>query len=100
MQTIPFTLNKMQEAPSDNINVLVRCRPLSEKEKHEGSKICLRVDDKNPNMLILDTKPDPKYFTFDHIANEQATQEQVFTIIGKPIANSCLEGRFFAETCC
>lgn len=77
---------------SDNISVMVRCRPLNEKERQEGATICLRVDSKNQNTLILDTKPDPKYFRFDSIATENTTQEDVFLSIGSPIANSCLEG--------
>ena len=82
----------MQET-ADCVNVMVRCRPLSEKEQQEGANACLKIDPANSSMLTLDTKPDPKYFTFDCIAGERTTQEQVFNVIGRPIANSCLQGK-------
>jgi DNA replication protein DnaC len=41
---------------------------------------------------MLDRGLDQKMFTFDYVADDQATQEEVFTRIAKPIADSCLEG--------
>lgn len=82
----------MQEV-TDNITVMVRIRPLSEKERQEeGTRICLRVHDQFFNSVVLETKPDPKCFTFDYVASELSSQADIFNTIGRPIANACLEG--------
>ncbi len=46
----------------------------------------------NDSKIMLDRGLDQKMFTFDYVADDQATQEEVFTRIAKPIADSCLEG--------
>ena len=39
--------------------------------------------------VILDTKEGDK-FTFDFVANEDKSQDDVFKKIGKPIVDSCI----------
>lgn len=46
----------------------------------------------NDSKIMLDRGLDQKMFTFDYVADDQSTQEQVFTRVAKPIADSCLEG--------
>lgn len=46
----------------------------------------------NDSKIMLDRGLDQKMFTFDYVADDQATQEEVFSRIAKPIADSCLEG--------
>lgn len=31
-------------------------------------------------------------FSFDHVAGEESTQEEIFNVIGKPIVDQCLMG--------
>lgn len=81
----------MQET-ADNVTVMVRVRPLNERERQGDARTCTKLHEKNANTLILETKPDPKYFTFDYVASELATQVDIFNIVGRPIANACLEG--------
>lgn len=75
----------------DNVKVAIRIRPLNEKESQEGSKSCISVQD-SQKTLIIDLKAEKKYFTFDYIASEDSSQQDLFDQIGKPISNSCLSG--------
>lgn len=78
----------------DNIFVLVRVRPMSEKEAREGDEVCVRVDENRQNMIILDTKPEPKLFSFDWVASRSTTQEEIFNSVGKKQVDVCLQGGF------
>ena len=63
----------------DNIRVYVRVRP---PDKHLETDVdrtpCLEVT--SGNTVVLQSKPDPKNFSFDHVADINATQ--VFRILG------------------
>lgn len=54
------------------------------------AKRCVRdiIDDK---ILILDTK-DQERFTFDYVAGERVTQDEIFKILGRPIVDYCIQG--------
>lgn len=77
----------------DNIFVLVRVRPLSERESREENETCVRVDENKQNMIILETKPEPKVFSFDWVASRSTSQEEIFNSIGKKMVDVCLQGR-------
>mmetsp|Transcript_571 Transcript_571/g.870 ORF Transcript_571/g.870 Transcript_571/m.870 type:complete len:1572 (+) Transcript_571:427-5142(+) len=75
----------------DNVRVVVRVRPLSERELLEGAaRKCVTVQQNS--SLVLDIKPEPKRFTYDYVADETTTQQELFEVVGKPISNSCLTG--------
>lgn len=42
--------------------------------------------------ISIDSKPDPKVFIYDHIVDENESQESVFENVAKPIVDYCLEG--------
>ena len=85
------------------MQVVVRVRPLTT-SYHAGNgghqiltgdqsvnqRRCIKevVDNK---VLTLDTK-DGEKFTFDFVANEDVTQDEMFRKIGKPIVDSCIQG--------
>ncbi|XP_030335138.1 kinesin-like protein KIF15 isoform X2 [Strigops habroptila] len=76
----------------DAIKVCVRVRPPSEgttlSNGHQG--LCLSVlSSKN---IRLHSKPEPKIFTFDYVANMETTQESVFSTVAKNIVESCMNG--------
>jgi len=83
-----------QQETSDSIEVLIRIRPFSEREKQEEARSCFKIDGHSKNTIIFDatTKSETKYFTFDHVCTEQISQEEIFRIIGIPTATSCLQG--------
>lgn len=82
-----------QDSHRNNIFVSVRVRPLNDRECREGTETCLRVDPARPNQLQLETKPDPKFFSFDWVASESTSQEDVFEGVGKSMVETCLQGR-------
>ncbi|EAS01807.2 kinesin motor catalytic domain protein (macronuclear) [Tetrahymena thermophila SB210] len=77
---------------ADNIQVMVRVRPLNDREKREGAKSCIILDDENPNNIIIDAKPEPKQFKFDFVGGEKTSQEDIFQIAAKPLMMAALEG--------
>uniref|UniRef100_A0A674K5P6 Kinesin motor domain-containing protein n=1 Tax=Terrapene triunguis TaxID=2587831 RepID=A0A674K5P6_9SAUR len=76
----------------DAIKVYVRVRPPSEGAAlADGDQgLCLSV--LSSNTLRLHSKPEPKIFTFDHVANMDTTQEAVFSSVAKNIVESCMNG--------
>lgn len=58
---------------ADNIQVMVRVRPLNDREKREGAKSCIILDDENPNSITIDAKPEPKSFKFDFVGGDKTT---------------------------
>lgn len=79
-------------AQKDNVKVVIRVRPINEREKAGGSlekvKLCLTVE-KN-EKIILDRGMDQKTFTFDYVATQDSEQATLFERIARPIADSCL----------
>jgi len=79
-------------AQKDNVKVVIRVRPINEREKAGGSlervKLCLSVE--RNEKIILDRGMDQKTFTFDYVATQDSEQSVLFEKIAKPIADSCL----------
>jgi hypothetical protein len=75
----------------DNVKVVVRVRPLSDKESGEGTvRKCINV--LTPSSLSIDVKPEPKRFTYDYVADDSTSQSELFDAVGRPISLSCLRG--------
>jgi kinesin family member 15 len=74
----------------DNVKVAIRIRPFNDKELSENPSKCLTILESK--SIILDSKPEPRTFTYDNVANEKSTQEQIFEIVGMPITTSCIRG--------
>ncbi|KAJ7322596.1 hypothetical protein JRQ81_018883 [Phrynocephalus forsythii] len=79
-------------AEGDAIKVYVRVRPPSEGTVHADAEngLCLSV--LSSNTIRLHSKPEPKIFTFDHVADVNTTQESVFSSVAKNIVESCMNG--------
>ncbi|KAJ6661982.1 hypothetical protein lerEdw1_012829 [Lerista edwardsae] len=79
-------------AEGDAIKVYVRVRPLPEGSLlADGDHgLCLSV--LSSNTIHLHSKPEPKIFTFDHVADVDTTQESVFSSVAKNIVESCMNG--------
>lgn len=75
------------QSENEDIMVIVRVRPLNEKEQNERK--CLRTEN---NTIILETRAESKQFSFDAIVNEYETQECIFQLSGEPLANACVQG--------
>ena len=60
-------------------------------EAAAASGRCLAVLDDRATV-VLNSKPTSKVFTFDYAVPENATQDEIFTTIGRPITLAVLEG--------
>lgn len=58
---------------ADNIQVMVRVRPLNDREKREGAKSCIILEDETPNSITIDAKPESKSFKFDFVGGDKTT---------------------------
>ncbi|XP_037603237.1 kinesin-like protein KIF15-A [Sebastes umbrosus] len=77
----------------DSIKVFVRVRPLTQctgLTTDGDQKLCLTVT--SPNTIRLLSKPEPRTFTYDHVADMDIAQDAVFSSVGKNIVESCMNG--------
>ena len=78
----------------NKVQVIVRVRPLTSSYSassilaaSDGVKRCIRGT--KDASITLETS---ETFTFDFVAGENISQDQMFEKIGKPIVDSCLQG--------
>ena len=76
----------------DNVKVVIRIRPLSTRETNEGDTRKCVTAQVHKNSIVVDMKPEAKVFTYDFVADEDISQDQMFQVVGKPIATACLSG--------
>ncbi|XP_065675243.1 kinesin-like protein KIF15 isoform X3 [Hydra vulgaris] len=75
----------------DNIKVYIRIRPpLKHVQDGINDAVCLEVT--TNNSVTIFTKPEPKQFSYDFVANTETTQEEVFTTVGKGIIEAFVNG--------
>lgn len=77
----------------DAIKVFVRVRPLTQGTglSTDGDhSLCLTVS--SPQTVRLHCKPEPRTFTYDHVADMNTSQEEVFSSVAKNIVESCMNG--------
>lgn len=74
----------------DNVRVVLRVRPLNNEELSGWIKKWVAVS--SNRSISIDSKPDPKVFVYDHIVDENESQESVFENVAKPIVDYWLEG--------
>ncbi|XP_056914437.1 kinesin-like protein KIF15-A [Takifugu flavidus] len=78
---------------SNSIKVFVRVRPLTQGTglTTDGDNgLCLKVT--SPNTIRLLSKPEPRTFTYDHVADMDTSQDAVFSSVAKNIVESCMNG--------
>ncbi|XP_055015502.1 kinesin-like protein KIF3A isoform X2 [Boleophthalmus pectinirostris] len=88
--------NKLErQEVSDNVKVVVRCRPLNQKETMMGHKQAVIVDEIRGTITVnkLETPNEPpKTFTFDTVFGPDSKQLDVYNLTARPIIDSVLEG--------
>ena len=63
---------------------MVRIRPLNSREKEDGSKSCVTIEDNR--KVIIEYPPDSKSFNFDYVGGQELGQDQIFKIVGSPLS--------------
>nr|AKS36881.1 KIF3A-like protein [Schmidtea mediterranea] len=86
----------MDKEDSDNVKVVMRCRPLNEKELKQGCVIAAQVNELNGSITITNPKASvddpPKQFTFDYVFGPNSKQVDVYNKVARPIVDSVLSG--------
>ncbi|KAK2826058.1 hypothetical protein Q5P01_020272 [Channa striata] len=80
-------------ADTDSIKVFVRVRPLTQGTglTTDGDQsLCLTVT--SPSTIRLLSKPEPRTFTYDHVADMDTSQDSVFSSVAKNIVEFCMNG--------
>ncbi|CAK9267106.1 unnamed protein product [Sphagnum jensenii] len=72
-----------------NVQVLIRIRPLSSTESVQGFGKCVRQE--NAHTISWLGQPESR-FTFDHVAGEMISQEELFQVAGLPMVTNCMAG--------
>lgn len=75
---------------STSIKVVVRVRPRNDREASMGGAIC--VQPQNSNSVRLISPAEPHAFSFDYVAGEDTSQQDIFEVAGRPIVENCLKG--------
>jgi kinesin family protein 3/17 len=85
---------------SDNVQVAVRCRPLSSGEKEAGHSVVVSVDVEQGEVVL--TPPTPagshrrgeqaRTFVFDSVFGPESQQLDIYNETARPIVDSVLEG--------
>lgn len=87
---------------SENVRVVVRCRPMNEKETSTNCSQVVHVDEGRGSITLTspgDRSEPPKVFTFDTVFGPNCKQVDVYNIVARPIVESVLEsynGTIFA----
>ncbi|KAM4688248.1 kinesin-like protein KIF15 isoform 2-T2 [Discoglossus pictus] len=89
---ITISVPSLPSVEGDAIKVFVRIRPPVEGGLGGDGDQALCLSVLSSNTIRLHSKPEPKIFTFDNVANIDATQESVFSSVAKNIVESCMNG--------
>ena len=71
----------------ENIQVVCRVRPPADGDNSP----CISIDHTN-NIVVLTQSKKQFSFTFDFVADQNASQADVFENVGLQIAESCIQG--------
>lgn len=80
---------------AERVQVVVRCRPMLEKETTEGRSNCVVVDTAGSTIQVKNLKqPEqaPKLFTFDKTYDASSSQRQLYDDVAHPIVHSVMCG--------
>nr|ADF47442.1 kinesin protein 3-like protein A [Dugesia japonica] len=86
----------MDQEDSDNVKVVMRCRPLNEKELKQGCSMAAQVNELNGSITYHQSKSSaddpPKQFTFDYRFGPNSKQVDVYNKVARRIVDSVLSG--------
>ena len=79
------------------VKVIVRCRPINEREQYLQCDVVVSMDTKIMQAQLVKPKADlkitpPKLFTFDGVYGMEDTTQKIYEDICFPLVSSVLEG--------
>jgi kinesin family member 11 len=78
-----------------NINVAIRCRPTTTEESRQSQSAALVCDTDNKSLTLSFGPPGKKTaknYAFEKCFDAQATQEDIFESVARPVVNEALAG--------
>lgn len=78
-----------------NINVAIRCRPTTNEESRQSQSAALVCDTDNKSLTLSFGPPGKKTaknYAFEKCFDAQATQEDIFESVARPVVNEALAG--------
>jgi len=75
------------------VKVVVRCRPLVEKERGEGCQTCIQFIPGEPQIIIGKDKS----FTFDFVFDANTEQRLVYTETVLPLMMGLFKGKVYGS---
>eukprot|EP01063_Lacrimia_lanifica_P013256 TRINITY_DN1988_c0_g1_i1.p1 TRINITY_DN1988_c0_g1~~TRINITY_DN1988_c0_g1_i1.p1 ORF type:complete len:967 (+),score=401.54 TRINITY_DN1988_c0_g1_i1:154-3054(+) len=81
-----------KKPPSENVQVVVRARPLSKNELEAGTKEIVHTNVADNSITVSDNGTQPITFTFDQIFNRQFSQKSIYLQTIHPLVESVLAG--------
>ena len=85
---------EMSDKTVETVKVIVRCRPLSQKELTESHTNIISTNSKESSISLANpqNKQEIKSFTFDATFGVEATQAEVYQKTAYPIVEAVLNG--------
>ncbi|KAL4493521.1 hypothetical protein ABPG72_007529 [Tetrahymena utriculariae] len=85
-------MSKKNQADSNNIRVVLRCRPLNKLEIEQGGEQCVRIIDDSTVQVSVAGDEQPHQFSFDKIFPSDTRQIDVFKEVGQPVLECIMQG--------
>jgi kinesin family protein 3/17 len=85
------SLEALKNNSSEAIKVAFRLRPLNDREKQAGRKVCCAAHE-DEGVIVLESKEYSKQFTFDAVFSETSTQRRIYDVAAAPVVESVLDG--------
>lgn len=79
---------------SESVKVMVRCRPMNNKEKERNCVSVVEVDSKNNQLYLIrdDQKEQPKSFSFDYVFAPDCAQSLIYEQSAFSLVDNVLDG--------
>ncbi|EAS03052.3 kinesin motor catalytic domain protein (macronuclear) [Tetrahymena thermophila SB210] len=85
-------MSKKNQQESNNIRVVLRCRPLNKLEIEQGGEQCVKIVDDSTVQVIVAGEEQPHQFSFDKIFPSDTRQIDVFKEVGQPVLECIMQG--------
>ncbi|KAL0236603.1 hypothetical protein PCE1_000001 [Barthelona sp. PCE] len=74
-----------------SVEVVVRVRPLSDREKRNGKLIC-SIDDQKKRLTVTDTPQGQRQYSFDSVLGPETTNNEAYENVCENVVKSALNG--------
>ncbi|KAL6138686.1 hypothetical protein ACLB2K_063965 [Fragaria x ananassa] len=93
--TLDLNSNHKDKDKEVNVQVVLRCRPLSDDEQKSNVQTVVSCNEQKREVTVvhsLNNKPVDKVFTFDKVFGPKAQQKSIYEQAVSPIVNEVLDG--------